>query len=52
MKNFIAKATNGFDYWFTFVLNPGVEPNNNMAERELRGHAVDGKIIGALRNEK
>jgi transposase len=49
---FITKATNGFDYWFTFVLNPEVEPTNNKAERVLREHVVHRKIIGTLRNEK
>jgi len=31
-KKFIGKISNGFDYWFTFILNPGVEPTNNRAE--------------------
>lgn len=52
VNKFIAKITNGFDYWFTFVLNPGVEPTNNRAEGVLREHVVHRKIIGTLRNEK
>lgn len=49
---FIEKIQNGFDYWFTFILHPGVEPTNNRAERALREHVVQRKIFGTLRNEK
>lgn len=52
IKEFIEKIQNGFDYWFTFILNPGVEPTNNRAERALREHVVQRKIFGTLRNEK
>jgi len=48
----IGKIKNGFEYWFTFVLRPGVEPTNNRAERALREHVVIRKIIGTLRNKK
>ncbi len=51
-KKFIAKIRNGLDYWFTFLLNPGVEPTNNRAERAIREPVVQRKIIGTLRNEK
>jgi hypothetical protein len=36
----IGKISNGFDYWFTFVIHPGVEPTNNRAERALREHVI------------
>ena len=49
---FIGKIRNGFDYWFTFIINPGVEPTNNRAERALRPHVVLRKILGTLRNNK
>ena len=49
---FISKISNGFDYWFTFIINPGVEPTNNRAERALRPHVVLRKILGTLRNDK
>ncbi len=52
VKKFANKIANGFDYWFTFVLNPGVEPTNNIAERAIREHVVHRKIIGTLRNRK
>jgi transposase-like protein len=52
VKKFIGKINNGFDYWFTFVINPGVEPTNNRAERALRPHVVLRKIMGTLRNDK
>ena len=52
VRKFIGKINNGFDYWFTFVINPGVEPTNNRAERALRPHVVLRKILGTLRNEK
>jgi len=49
---FVGKISNGFDFWFTFVINPGVEPTNNRAERALRSHVVLRKILGTLRNDK
>jgi hypothetical protein len=52
VKSFIGKISNGFEYWFTFVVQPGVEPTNNRAERALREHVVIRKIIGTLRNRK
>jgi transposase len=52
IQKFIGKISNGFDYWFTFILNPGVEPTNNRAERALRPQVVLRKILGTLRNDK
>ena len=52
VKKFVGKIRNGFDYWFTFIINPGVEPTNNRAERALRPHVVLRKILGTLRNNK
>lgn len=52
VQKFICKISNGFDYWFTFIINPGVEATNNRAERELRPQVVLRKIMGTLRNEK
>jgi transposase len=36
----------------SFVINPGVEPTNNKAERVIREHVVQRKIIGTVQNEK
>lgn len=52
VKKFVGKISNGFDYWFTFIVNPGVEATNNRAERALRPHVVLRKILGTLRNNK
>jgi len=52
VRKFIGKISNGFEYWFTFVIQPGVEPTNNRAERALREHVVQRKIIGTLHNRK
>ena len=52
VQKFIGKISNGFDYWFTFIINPGVEATNNRAERALRPQVVLRKIMGTLRNEK
>jgi len=52
VRKFIRKIDNGFGYWFTFIINPGVEPTNNRAERALRPNVVLRKILGTLRNEK
>jgi transposase len=51
-KRFIGKVRNGFDYWFTFVLVPGLEGTNNRAERALKEPVVQRKIIGTFRNVK
>lgn len=52
VQKFVKKVKSGFDHWFTFILNHEVEPTNNRAERALREHVVQRKIIGTLRNEK
>jgi transposase len=52
VQKFVRKISNGFDYWFTFIVNTGVEPTNNRAERALRSQVVLRKIWGTLRNEK
>ncbi|KAF5412093.1 MAG: hypothetical protein C5S47_02210 [Candidatus Methanogasteraceae archaeon] len=52
VEKLIGKIENGFEYWFTFVIHPGVEPTNNRAERALREHVVQRKIMGTLRNGK
>ncbi|MEA1945308.1 MAG: transposase, partial [Euryarchaeota archaeon] len=52
VEKLIGKIKNGFEYWFTFVIHPGVEPTNNRAERALREHVVQRKIVGTLRNGK
>ena len=46
------KIRNGFKHWFTFVVVPNVEPTNNRAERALREHVVQRKIIGCLRSKQ
>jgi transposase len=52
VRKLIGKISNGFEYWFTFVIHPEVEPTNNRAERALREHVVLRKILGTLRNSK
>jgi transposase len=52
IKEFVQKVRNGFNHWFTFVTTPGVEPTNNRAERALKEHVVQRKIIGTFRTEK
>jgi len=52
VRKLIGKISNGFDYWFTFIIHPGVEPTNNRAERALREHVILRKIMGTLRNGK
>ena len=49
---FAGKVLNGLDHWFTFLAVPGVEPTNNRAERALREHVVQRKIMGCFRNGK
>ena len=52
LRKLIGKISNGFEFWFTFVIHPGVEPTNNRAERALREQVVLRKILGTLRNDK
>ncbi len=52
VKRFVGKVRNGFGYWFTFVTVSGVELTNNRAERALKEHVVQRKIIGTFRNGK
>ena len=49
---FAGKMMNGMDHWFTFLFVPGCEPTNNRAERALKEHVVQRKIIGTFRNGK
>jgi transposase len=39
------------DQFLTFLTAPGVEPDNNMAEREIRPAVVDRKISGGNRSD-
>ena len=52
LRKFATKLKNGLDYWCTRVLNPKIEPTNNLAEQKLREPIVQRKIFGTLRNEK
>ena len=52
LRKFGVKLKNGFQYWFTCIFNPYVEPTNNRAERELREMVIQRKIMGTLRNER
>jgi hypothetical protein len=51
-RRFTGKMMNGLDHWFTFLTVEGVEPTNNRAERALREHVVQRKIMGCFRNGK
>jgi transposase len=51
-RRFTGKMMNGLDSWFTFLAVPGCEPTNNRAERALREHVVQRKIMGCFRNGK
>jgi transposase len=51
-RKLIGKISNGFEYWLTFIIHPGMEPTNNKAERAIHEHVVQRKIIGTLHNEK
>ena len=51
LRKFAIKMENGMKHWFTCVLNPEIEPTNNVAERELREFVVQRKIFGSFRSE-
>ncbi len=42
---------NGFGFWYTCVLFPGMEPTNNLGEQAMREHVIIRKIIGCFRSE-
>jgi transposase len=46
VQRFIGKINNGFDYWFTFIINPGVEPTNNRARESIATTCGFKKDIG------
>jgi len=50
VSRFAAKVLNGLGHWFTFLTVPGVEPTNDRAERALRGHVVQRRMMGCFRN--
>ncbi|KXA92229.1 hypothetical protein AKJ66_04495 [candidate division MSBL1 archaeon SCGC-AAA259E22] len=52
VEDLITYIENGMEYWFTYVVEPEVDPTNNLAERDLREPIVNRKIIGTLRNER
>ena len=52
VSRFAVKIRNGVDHWFTFLTTPDVEPTNNRAERVLREHVLQRKIMETLRNKK
>ena len=43
---------NGWDNWFTFMFVEGVEPTNNLNERDIRKHAMKRKASGTFRSEE
>jgi transposase len=51
-RRFVGKILNGLDHWYTFLWVPGCEATNNRAERALREHVVQRKIMGCLRNRR
>jgi transposase len=51
-RKLVGKMMNGLDHWYTFLWLPSCEPTNNRAERALREHVVQRKIMGCLRNGK
>ncbi len=48
-KKFATKLENASEYLYTFVLYPGMEPTNNLAERMLRPSVIARKIFQGLR---
>jgi hypothetical protein len=40
------------EWLFGFVMNPDVEPRNNMAERALRSSVIYMKVSGGSRSER
>jgi hypothetical protein len=52
VRRFAGKVVNGLDHWFTFLEVAGCEATNNRAERALREHVVQRKIMGCFWNGK
>ena len=52
LKKPLTYIKNGFGFWFTCLLYPGMEPTNNLGEQAMREHVIIRKIIGCFRSEK
>ena len=52
VKKLAKRALKYKDELFTFILIPGVDPTNNVAERALRPGVLQRKIWGCLRTKK
>jgi len=52
VKKLAKRALKYKDELFTFILVPGVDPTNNVAERALRPGVLQRKIRGCLRTKK
>jgi hypothetical protein len=52
LKKTVTYLENGMGKWFTCLLNPGMEPTNNLAEQTIRESVIYRKIIGAFRSEE
>jgi len=52
VKKLAKRALRYKDELFTFILVPGVDPTNNVAERALRPGVLQRKIWGCLRTKK
>lgn len=51
LKKPLTYLKNGFGFWYTCVLFPGMEPTNNLGEQAMREHVIIRKIIGCFRSE-
>ena len=51
LKKPLTYIKNGFGYWYTCMLYPGMEPTNNLGEQAMREHVIIRKIIGCFRSE-
>jgi len=52
VKKFTVKIQNGINHRFTFLTAPGLEPTSNRAERALREHVIQKKIVGTPQPER
>ncbi len=51
LKRILDRCEKFRDQWFTYLRYPGMPPNNNQAERDLRPWAVQRKVSGGFQSE-
>ena len=52
LKRILDRCEKHAGQWFTYLSHEGMPPDNNQAERDLRGWAAQRKVSGSFQNEQ